>query len=297
MVVSQAVYCALLWRGALPTIALVHLRGATPGLVRAALPVGAIWLLAFGVTYADPVILGGRFADAVVGGYMFAYGWAFFASRILQQPFARALYPALVASRERPGEQIEAFRLATQLLLAIEVPAALALAANAPLAVRLLGGRDYGDTAPLLALLAFAPLVDPLGRFGGELLIARHLERARVISILLHLAALAGGGLLLSARFGPVGMAWANFLPLGAPVVAWAIWRSAPGALGRLLRDLVEVYLAPLVPFAPALLVPAERPWLRLAASAAAAALALGWFWHRFGARVRAFFRPPATPS
>jgi PST family polysaccharide transporter len=292
MVVSQAVYCALLWRRARPTLELHHRSGSAPGLIAAALPVGAIWLLAFAVTYADPVILGGRFPDAVVGGYMFAYGWAFFASRILQQPFARALYPALVATRERPDQQIEAFRLATKLLLAIEVPAALALAANAPLAVRLLGGADYADTAPLLALLAFAPLVDPLGRFGGELLIARHLERARVLSILLHLAALVGGGLWLSARYGAVGMAWANFLPLGAPVVLWALWRGAPREVGRLLLDLLEVYVSPLVLFAAVLLVPPERPWLRLAVSALAALAALGWFWYRFGARFRAFFRP-----
>jgi O-antigen/teichoic acid export membrane protein len=297
MIVSQAVYCALLWRGARPSLALLQQPGATPGIVRAALPVGAIWLLAFAVTYADPMILGGRFSDAVVGGYMFAYVWAFFASRVLQQPFARALYPALVATRERPDEQLEAFRLATKLLLAIEVPAALGLALNAPLATRLLGGRDYADAAPLLALLAFAPLVDPLGRFGGELLIARHLERARVLSILLQLAALVGGGLWLSARYGPRGMAWANFLPLGAPVILWALWRSAPRGLGRLLADLVEVYLAPLVPFAPVLLVPVERPWLRLAASAAAASLALGWFWFRFGDRFRAFFRSPAATA
>lgn len=290
MVVSQAVYCAMLWRRARGTLELVLLPGRTPELIRASLPVGAIWLLSFAVTYADPVILGARFPDVVVGGYMFAYVWAFFASRILQAPFGRALYPALVATRERPAEQIEAFRLATKLLMAIEVPAALALAANAPLATRLLGGPAWADSAPLLALLAFAPLVDPLGRFGGELLIARNLEHARVVSILLHLGALVGGGLFLSSQYGAVGMAWANFLPAGAPVVAWAIWKSSPGALGRLLRDLAEVYLAPVVAFAPVLLVPAASPWLRFAASALAAAASLGWFWFRFGDRFRAFF-------
>jgi O-antigen/teichoic acid export membrane protein len=187
--------------------------------------------------------------------------------------------------------------LATVFFLALEVPAALLLAANAELVTLVLAGEGYLGAAPYLALLAFAPLVDPLGRFGGELLIARHLEKARVVSILLHLVALVGGGILLSSRFGPVGMAWANFLPLGAPVVAWTIWRYAPGALGRLLHDLLEVYLAPLVPFAPVLLVPTDRPWLRFAASALAALGSLGWFWYRFGARFRAFFGRSATAA
>jgi O-antigen/teichoic acid export membrane protein len=162
------------------------------------IPLGSIWLLAFAVTYADALILGSRFPDAVVGGYMFAYVWAFFASRVLQQPIGRALYPALVQFGDQPDQQFLAYRLATKVLLAIEVPAALFLFLNADLAVQLLGGERYAGQAGLLRLLAFAPLVDPLGRFGGELLVALHRDRDRILSLVLHLTALVGGGLWLS---------------------------------------------------------------------------------------------------
>ena len=146
-----------------------------------------------------------------------------------------------------------AYRLATKVLLAIEVPAALFLFLNADLAVQILGGERYADQADLLRLLAFAPLVDPLGRFGGELLVSRNRDRDRILSLLLHLGALVAGGLWLSHRYGPVGMAWANFLPLGAPILLWAIARIDRAGLGRLIVDLLEVYLAPHPPLRPRL--------------------------------------------
>ena len=298
MIGSQALYAALLWRRARPTMVLHFERGRTLAMLATSTPLGSIWLLAFAVTYADALILGSRFPDAVVGGYMFAYVWAFFASRILQQPIGRALYPALVQFGDRPEQQFMAYRLATKVLLAIEVPAALFLFLNADLAVQILGGERYADQADLLRLLAFAPLVDPLGRFGGELLVSRNRDRDRILSLLLHLGALVAGGLWLSHRYGAVGMAWANFLPLGAPILLWAIARIDRAGLGRLIVDLLEVYLAPIPLFALAWWASGGAPWLRFALSALAGLASLAWFWWRFGARFLEFFgdreRPPA---
>jgi O-antigen/teichoic acid export membrane protein len=131
MVGSQALYAGLLWGRARPTMTLHLAPGGTLPMLRSSVPLGSIWLLAFAVTYADALILGSRFPDAVVGGYMFAYVWAFFASRVLQQPIGRALYPALVQFGDRPEQQFLAYRLATKMLLAIEFPAALFLFLNA----------------------------------------------------------------------------------------------------------------------------------------------------------------------
>ncbi len=290
MVGSQALYAALLWWRARPTMELHFEPGKTFAMLVVSMPLGSIWLLAFAVTYADALILGSRFPDAVVGGYMFAYVWAFFASRVLQQPIGRALYPALIQFGDRPEQQFLAYRLATKALLAIEVPAALFLFLNADLAVRFLGGESYAGQAGLLRLLAFAPLVDPLGRFGGELLVARHRDRDRILSLVLHLAALVAGGLWLSHRYGPVGMAWANFLPLGAPILLVVLARIDRQGLGRLLLDLVEVYAAPLPLFALAWWAAGEGTWLRFGLSALAGLASLGWFWWRFGGRFLAFF-------
>lgn len=290
MVGSQLVYAAMLWSRARSSIELRHVPGTARALVGQAVPLGSIWLVTFAVTYADALILGSRFPDAVVGGYMFAYVWAFFVSRILQPPLGRALYPAFVQYRESPGDQFSAYRLATKLLLAIELPAALLLCLNAELAIRILGGSAYLGQIGLLRLLAFAPLVDPFGRFGGELLIARHRERARLLSLLLQLLGLVGGGLLLSARYGPVGMAWANFLPLGAPALIWALARGQGRQLGALASDLAEVYLAPLPLFALAWWLGRGSLWGTLVASLLAALASLAWFWFRFGERFQSFF-------
>lgn len=297
MIGSQAVFAALLWWRARPTIELHYERGGTLPMLVASAPLAGIWFLGLAVTYADALILGSRFPDAVVGGYMFAYVWAFFVSRVLQQPFVRALYPAFVKFGEQPGQQFLAFRLATKALLALEVPAALFLFLNADLAVRILGGERYAAQAGLLRLLAFVPLVDPLGRFGGELLVARRRDGTRVAVLVLHFAALVGGGLWLSRRFGPVGMAWANFLPLGAPLLAWALAGVDRRGLRALALDLAEIYLAPLPLFALAWWASQGGLWLRLALSVLAALASLAWFWHRFGHRFVDFFRREAGPA
>lgn len=300
MIASQLVHTAWLWRRALaarPAIPLHDEPGRTLEMLRASIPLGSIWLLAFAVSYVDALLLGARFPDAAVGGYMFALVWAFFAFRILQQPIGRALYPAFVRFRDDRARQFEAYRLATKAILALEVPAALVLYLNADLAVRLLGGADYAGQASLLALLAFAPLVDPLGQFGGELLIARHRDRLRVASLVVQLAALVGFGLWLSAAHGPIGMAWARFLPLGAPLLVWAIARDDGRDLGRLLLDLAEVYLAPLPLFALAWWAGRGAPWRLFTLTLLAAVLSVAWFWRRFGGRFVAYFGGAETAS
>jgi len=92
-------------------------------------------------------------------------------------------------------------------------------------------------------------------------------------------------------------MAWAHFLPLGAPVVWLALWRAGGGrTLVRLLRDLVGIYCVPLAPFALAWWAAGERPWLRLALTTAAALAGLAWSVWRHGAEFRAFFAGPKAP-
>ena len=296
MVASQAVYAALLWFRARGEMPLPFEPGKTGAMLAASAPLGALWLLSFAATYVDALVLGSRFPDAVVGGYMFALVWAFFAYRILQQPMGRALYPAFVRFRADPAQQFEAYRLATKAILAIEVPAALVLFLNADLAARLLGGERYLDQANLLRLLAFAPLIDPLGHFGGELLIARHRDRLRIASLALNVGALVAFGLWLSGAHGPVGMAWAKFLPLGMPLVAWAFLRDDGRRLGALAGDLAEVYLAPLPLFALVFWASHDgSPWLRFGLSLVAALLSLAWFWRRFGHRFMTFFKPAAA--
>ena len=298
---GQLLFALELWRRARPEIELAAAPGGALRLVADSLPLAGVWWLTTAVAYGDSFVLGGLFGRADVGLFMFGFTYAFLVFRVLQQPIARSLFPALVAFGGRPDEQLRAWRLATVLFLALEVPAALLLAANAELVALVLRGEEYLGAAPYLRLLAFAPLVDPLGRFGGELLVARGRDRARILSLALQLVALVAGGILLCRWLdSPIGMAWAHFLPLGAPVILVALLRAGGAAeLLRLARELAEIYLVPLAPFALAWWLTPDSRWLRLAATLAAAALALAWTWRRHREEFRDFFAaaPPTVPS
>lgn len=290
-VISQLAFAFELWRRGRREFELTHLPGATSRLVRESLPLGWIWLLMVAVAQVDSFIVGGLFPAEAVGTYAFAYAYAFLVYRVLQPPIARTIYPAFVAFEADATARLRTYRLGTVAFLACEVPAALFLALNAEAFVLLLGGERWLAAAPLLQILAFAPLVDPIGRFGGELLISRRRDRLRVLALALNLAALVIAGVWLCRRLGVAGMAWANFLPLGAPVVWWGVWReTTPGERLRLARELAEVYLAPVVPFAAAWWLAGERRWLRFALCLIAAFVSLAWAWRRHRADLRGLF-------
>ncbi len=207
-IASQAVYAGGLWLLARREIDLHHEPGTVLPMLRSSLPIAGIWFLAMAVTYADFFVVGRLFDRHALGLYAFGYGYAFLVTRILQLPIGRSLYPALVAFGAERHEQFRAYRLATGALSRHRGAGGLLPRANAQLATLLLAGREYLDAAPFLALLAFAPIVDPLGRFGGELLVSRRHDAARFTSLALQLAGLVGGGIALSLALGsPFGMA------------------------------------------------------------------------------------------
>ena len=166
---------------------------------------------------------------------------AFLVMRMLLPPVSRALYPALVHFGAGPGAQFRPYRLATLFLMAMEVPAAYFLFVNAEVVVRVLAGGKWVGAEPYLRLLCFLPLVDPLSRFGAELLMARHQDRLRILSSLATLTSFVGLGYALTGWLGPVGMVWTQYLPLGSLVMAWGVYHVAPGEFRALLKDL---YLA-----------------------------------------------------
>ncbi len=86
-------------------------------------------------------------------------------------------------------------------------------------------------------------------------------------------------------------MAWANYLPLGALVMAWSIYRVAPDSFRQLLRDIALLYGAPVVPFALAWWLSGDNLWLRFALSLAALAGVFALYARRFGADFRRFFQ------
>lgn len=291
---ASAVFGTMLWIRAWGKIPLVWERGRSLAMMVESLPLGSVWLVMLAMRHVDPLILGARFDAEVVGTYGFAYWVAFLVATLLIHPIGRALYPALINLQQDSPRPFEAYRLATLLLLAVEVPAALFLFLNADLVSQLLGGQRWVTSPEFLRILCFAPLLDPMGRFAGQFLAARHQERLWVSAGLVTLASWAAAGFLLTDWLGPKGMAWANYLPLGAAVTAWAMYRIDGEACRRLVGDLGRLYLIPLPFFAAAALAPAGLWRFGLSTLAAVASFAL--YYRKFGAGFRRFFGGEKEP-
>ncbi|MCH9651580.1 MAG: oligosaccharide flippase family protein [Deltaproteobacteria bacterium] len=288
---SSALFTLTLWMRAWGKMPLLWLRGKSLSLLWESLPLGFIWLLMLALRHVDPLILGVRFSARELGMYTFAYWAAFLVATLLIHPIGRALYPALVnLEAQKRSEPFDAYRLATLALLAVEVPAALFLFFNADLVISILGGGRWEESPSFLRVLCFAPLVDPIGRFAGQFLAARRQERLWILSAVITLVTWTVAGLVLTHRWGPIGMAYANFLPLGAVVSAWAIYRIDPRRCRRLGGELTFLYLVPLPFFGLAAFVSAPESWARFVLCAAAAAIAAALYYWRFGQAFQEFF-------
>ncbi len=291
LILSTGVYTAHLWARAIGSMPLTWERGNTWRLIRHSLPLGSIWFLAIFVQRVDTVILGLRFSADKIGHYYFAYFVAVLVTVTLVPAITRTLYPALVAYQDEPERQAEAYRLATLLILAIEAPVAAFLLVNPETSIRILGGEKWILAPAFLKVLALAPLMDPFSRLGGELLKVFHKDFVWIASVGLTLLSFIGFGWVFTGLWGPVGMAWANYLPLGGLVMAWAIYRVAPGPFRQLVQDIVLLYGAPVVPFLLAWWLGGERIWTRFALSLAALGVVFAFYAWRFGAAFRAFLR------
>jgi O-antigen/teichoic acid export membrane protein len=295
-VVSAAFYAVALWLRAWGKMPLHFAKGGTLRLVAHSWPLALIWFLIILIDRIDLVILGAHVMPDVVGNYEFAYSRAFLASTIMTPAIARTLYPALVAFAHQPKQLFEAYRLATVLLVCVQAPVALFLFANPEITVRILGGPQWQEAPVYLRVLCFAPLIEPIGRLGGEVLKTLHKDGVWIACSLLTLFSFGVGGWFATRAWGPMGMAWVNFLPLGGLLMGWAIHRVAPRSFRRLLRDLFLIYLTPtlvfvLVAFAVTDLV------LRFVVSLPALGLVLLLFWRRFGPQFIAFFRDPVAAT
>ncbi len=297
-VAGAVVYAVHLWWRAVPGLPLHWQHGQTFRLIRQSLPLASIWLLFILIQNVDPLIVRARFDFATTGGYTFAYQTAFLAALVIVPGITRALYPALVAFRDDPERFFEAYRLATLFVIVIEAPAAFFLFANAELVIAILGGGQWGELSPpLLRLLCLAPLVDPIGRLGGEVLKTLHRDRLWIVINLMTLGSFVfWGWTLTGSSLGPRGMAWANFLPLGAVVMAWSLYRVSPSGMRQLLGELAWLYILPAIVFLPIFAL-VEHQVLRFGISLLALGGLGAFFWRRFGHQFRNFLSESAAAA
>lgn len=293
-VAGGAVFALTLWWRAWPDMSLRRDPSIEDGrLLRASLPLVLMSVLMLLLGRIDPLVLGFRFEPEVVGHYGMALFLAFLLSSMVALPVSRALYPALQRLQDDRDLFFEGYRLATVLVLALEVPYALSLFINSEVLLAIFGGGEYpGAATAFLQVLCFAPLLQPFSRCANDVLLVRHQDRVLIVSSALTLVSLGALGFLLSWRLGPIGMAWANLLPIGGVVVGWAVWRLDPPAFRRLCTDLAWIYLLPLPIFwLTALALPAG--WARLGLSFLATFVTLALFTWRYHRDYRRFFADP----
>jgi len=258
-----------------------------PDLLRKSFFLFLIWIAVQLVTNVDAFIVRWYGTATEVGLYARAY-WLVFLVAVLVYP--RALFPALVETREDHPRFLELFRLSSIQLVAFQVVASYFLVFNAERTLGTLLGASWVPAADVLRVLAFVPFSYYFSYLGGEMLKAEHRDREWLVIELLNLVSLVGFGVLLTRWYGAPGMAAANFLLLGNLVMAWEVRRIFARRFWRFAGELLLLLLVPLPLFALAAWATAPGSWARVIASLVAAALAAAWIGTHHWPDFRAFF-------
>jgi O-antigen/teichoic acid export membrane protein len=292
LVIGDLVGAALLagysWWKAWGKVPLTFEPDLAADLVRRSFFLFLIWLTLQLVTYIDIYIVDWFRDPATVGLYSRAYMIAFLVATLV---YPRAFFPTLMEYFHDRPKFVEFFRLSTVQLLGCQVVASYFLFFNAERVVWVILGRNWPAAAPILRVIAFIPFFDQFTMLGGEMLKAQHRDRRWLGIEVLNLVSLVGFGIVLTVRFGAVGMGAANYLLAGNLVMAWEVARLFGPRFRTLLGDLALLYLVPLPFFALAAWLGAPGSWLRFFASLAAAAFAAGALAARYWQPFRTFFR------
>jgi O-antigen/teichoic acid export membrane protein len=258
-------------------------RRLLPSLLRGSALLFLIWIAVQLVTNVDAFIVRWYGSADEVGLYAKAY-WLVFLVAMLAYP--RALFAALVETREDRPRFVELFRLAAIQLVACQVLASYFLLCNPERVLGTLLSAKWVAAADMLRVLAFVPFSYYFSYLGGEMLKAEHRDREWLAIELLNLASLVGFGVLLTRQYGPTGMAGANFLLLGNLVMAWEVRRVFASRFWPLVGELVLLLLVPAPIFGLAAWATASGSWARVGASLLATVLAGAWIathhWHDF---------------
>ncbi len=199
-------------------------------------PLGALEILAQGRMWLDVLAISLLAPPSVVG----IYGLARSLARGLEVVFHAGVHrylPAVgrTAPAERPALANDTRRF---VLGVITVPVAVGLAAPAA-PVLLLAGQPYIESAPVLAWLSLAVLVEALFGYQDQSLLA--LGRSRAVAVIDGGALLVYGSLLalLIPRSGALGAAWALVIValtrgISSALVLTVLGRNAPRSSQRI---------------------------------------------------------------
>jgi O-antigen/teichoic acid export membrane protein len=220
---------ALVIRRLFGPVPLAGTRSGSIAAARASLPFFLLNTLGIVHFKVDALLLFALATPAAVAIYETGYK-LFEVSRFVVRPTATVFYPVSAALAGRGDWPGFSRTLRQLLLLAGGVGAAISLTVlvAAPLAVRLVWGSNYADTALVLRILYLAVPALYLGFVATFLAGALRQEAAAARALALCLAANIVLNLVAIPRWGPLGAAWVTVVTetVAATWLLWLVYRA-----------------------------------------------------------------------
>ncbi|PTU32918.1 lipopolysaccharide biosynthesis protein [Stenotrophobium rhamnosiphilum] len=216
-------------------------------------------LLDFVAHNIHSVMLGRYVGAAPVGYYNRAFNLLQMITGYVQQPAARIISPLL----SRLGHDTENFRLqyltAVRLIVFILAPAAMLVLTCAPDVIRLLFGKQWVASVPVLQILALGTVAQAICATTGWIYLSRNDTRR-----MMHWGILGWGWMLIclavGLRYGIMGVAWGY--TVGVVTLLWPCLAYAFKGTSFKVSEVLVTSLPPVIAAACGATVMFLRPWL-----------------------------------
>jgi O-antigen/teichoic acid export membrane protein len=159
------------------------------------------------------------------------------ALKLVPDALAASLFTVAAGMSEREAGRLTSFVSRHSLLWT--VAAVVALAAVAPLAVRLLFGEQYSGAIPPLQVLLLAMAMLTVARVLSRYFVAVGRQRANIVTQILAVLLNLTLNLLWIPRYGIIGAAWASLASYGLQALLIVVWFGRDS--GRGIRDALLV--------------------------------------------------------
>lgn len=218
-------------------------------LLRFGLPLSAANLVNWALLNADYVILGRFLTDAAVGTYMIAFTVASWSTAVLGSALNAVVVPAFARLGSARDAVSDATLLGVRLVALVALPIGVTtMALSGPLVASLFGPR-WAQAAPVLAVLSAYGMLYAFSLLLVNLLVA-HGRTSRLLVVQMLWIGLLVPLMILSVRYGLVGVAWAHVAVMALvaiPGYALALRGQLPApveVLGAVRKPLVAALSA-----------------------------------------------------
>lgn len=241
--VSETAYTALVWISARKhlhlDLTLAHTRRLLTG-SRYLFLIAAVGLI---LQQGDIFVTGTLLNPRIVGLYAMALTIVTRVSKVVEMSIYRVIYPMFCEVSNDHARLGLIYKCMTLAVVAIEAPIYCYLLFHSGFVVSSVLGPKWMPMAVILQALAMSGIVNPFATFGIEVLRATKQDVYLTIASIVGATVLLVAGLILTSRFGAMGMVAANYMPIGAIFIIIALWRTIRRDFIDLAKKLAVVYV------------------------------------------------------